>query len=318
MKNINKIKDLLEIMIILQIIQKETNEDKKILAEEITRIAKEKYQVVITKQKIIELVAYLREEIDYKVFQYPEGYMRREEELDIDFFNSLTERLLRTDYVVSSNIDKIINKLKKLLVEEEFIKEEIKKIKKISKKTDEKENKKITSVICECIKTNNVIDFKYKTNSILLPYKIESLVPLYVINNNKEEYLVGMDINENIYKYYKISKIVEIDKTPKCIKRNVEILPVEDFIKSNKNKFNLAKEEIIFTFAKEKLDYVVEEFCTDIEVLPKADGNYIAIVKDNKENAKNILLEIIDKVEILKPDNLALEIDFLLWQIQNK
>ncbi len=315
MKTKEKINNILDSIIILEILDKKSDIESKLQAEKIIEIAKKEYKRDITKKRIIDVIAYLREEIEYKVFQYPDGYVKREEKLDAEFFNSLITRSIKTTCAKADSLDNIIKNLKKLDKEIDFIDKEVLKIEKQNASSYNKDN---LCKIYSSIKEKNKISIKYKTQSIIKPFETYKVTPLYIISSNKIEYLIALEDNVDSYKYLKLSKIYEVKELSEKVREDIMTVSADSFIDSNRNKFNLVKEEIIFTFEKEKLDYIIETFNNNIEVLPMNSSKYIANIYENKEVAKTSLLEIIDEVEVLKPSNLTMEMEYLLWEIAER
>ena len=308
------------ILYILNVLKKYSNEDHMLSATEIRRKVKEIYDVEIDPRTIRRNINLLKYKLDYDISTREENgkgyYINRDPETDFEpgEIRTIIDNFSYANYIVPSVAREIIKKCKNMqnIYENEKLKDY--QIYSVNSKTENVEVIKNIEDISESIFQNKKIKFEYWKYAITnkLEKKIVSIptVSPYAITYNKQEfYLIGIKEGETKFYNYRLDRMKNVQILNEDIKIKKKKSEIQDFAESSTEMFGGEKEEIEAICHIWLLDTIFETFGRNvtIEKMPKDEEHFKLLVDTNTMGFKMWAMRNIDLVEVIRPIHLREE-----------
>ena len=308
------------ILYILNVLKKYSNEDHMLSAIEIQRKVKEIYDVEIDPRTIRRNINLLKYKLDYDISTREENgkgyYINRDPETDFEpgEIRAIIDNFSYANYIVPSVAREIIKKCKNMqnIYENEKLKDY--QIYSVNSKTENVEVIKNIEDISESIFQNKKIKFEYWKYAITnkLEKKIVSIptVSPYAITYNKQEfYLIGIKEGETKFYNYRLDRMKNVQILNEDIKIKKKKSEIQDFAESSTEMFGGEKEEIEAICHIWLLDTIFETFGRNvtIEKMPKDEEHFKLLVDTNTMGFKMWAMRNIDLVEVIRPIHLREE-----------
>lgn len=308
------------ILYILNVLKKYSNEDHMLSAIEIQRKVKEIYDVEIDPRTIRRNINLLKYKLGYDISTREENgkgyYINRDPETDFEpgEIRAIIDNFSYANYIVPSVAREIIKKCKNMqnIYENEKLKDY--QIYSVNSKTENVEVIKNIEDISESIFQNKKIKFEYWKYAITnkLEKKIVSIptVSPYAITYNKQEfYLIGIKEGETKFYNYRLDRMKNVQILNEDIKIKKKKSEIQDFAESSTEMFGGEKEEIEAICHIWLLDTIFETFGRNvtIEKMPKDEEHFKLLVDTNTMGFKMWAMRNIDLVEVIRPIHLREE-----------
>ena len=309
------------ILYILNVLKKYSNEENMLSATEIQRKVKEIYDVEIDPRTIRRNINLLKYKLDYDISTREENgkgyYINRDPETDFEpgEIRAIIDNFSYANYIVPSIAKEIIKKCKNMqnIYENEKLKNY--QIYSVNSKTENVEVIKNIEDISESIFQNKKIKFEYWKYAITnkLEKKIVSTptVSPYAITYNKQEfYLIGIKEGETKFYNYRLDRMKNVQILNEDIKIKKKKSEIQEFAESSTEMFGGKKEEIEAICHIWLLDTIFETFGRNvtIEKIPNDEKHFKLLVDTNTMGFKMWAMRNIDLVEIIRPIHLREEI----------
>ena len=300
------------VLYILNVLKKYSDESHMLSAAEIQRKVEEIYDVKVDPRTIRRNINLLKYKLEYDISTREENgkgyYITRNQETDFEpgEIRAIIDNFSYANYIVPSIAKNIIKKCKNMQNVYENRKLNNYQIFSRDSKTENMEVIKNIEDIAEAIQNLNKIQFEYWKYGF--ENKLEKVIvskpkvaPYAIVYNNQEFYLIGIkEGNEDFY-YYRLDRIKNIKHLEE--KRTVRKTSrdVQEFAESTVEMFGGKKEKIEANCDMMLLDAVIEEFGKNIEI-QKIDENIFKInLETNSFGFKMWAMRNIDLVEVIKP-----------------
>ena len=319
------------ILYILNILKKYSDEEHKLSATEIQRKIKEIYNVEIDTRTIRRNINLLKFKLDYDISTRDENgqgyYISRDPETDFEpgEIRAIIDNFSYANYIVPSIAKNIIKKCKNIqtVYENEKIKDY--HIYANDSKTENVEVIKNIEDISESIYKNKKIKFEYWKYAITdkLEKKIVSTptVSSYAIVYNKQEfYLIGIKDGQTEFYNYRLDRIKNIRILDDEITIKKKKSEIQDFAESSIEMFGGKKEEVEAICHIWLLDAVFDIFGRNvtIEKIPNDEEHFRLLVDTNPVGFKMWAMRNIDLVEVKKPLELRNELKSIIEDAQKR
>ena len=319
------------ILYILNVLKKYSNEDHMLSAIEIQRKVKEIYDVEIDPRTIRRNINLLKYKLDYDISTREENgkgyYINRDPETDFEpgEIRAIIDNFSYANYIVPSVAKEIIKKCKNMqnIYENEKLKDY--QIYSVNSKTENAEVIKNIEDISESIFQNKKIRFEYWKYAITnkLEKKIVSTprVSPYAITYNKQEfYLIGIKEGETKFYNYRLDRMKNVQILNEDIKIKKKKSEIQDFAESSTEMFGGEKEEIEAICHIWLLDTIFETFGRNvtIEKIPNDEEYFKLLVDTNTMGFKMWAMRNIDLVEVKRPITLRNEMQEVVKNAMKK
>ena len=300
------------ILYILNVLKKYSDEAHMLSAAEIQRKIEEIYNVEIDPRTIRRNINLLKYKLEYDISTREENgkgyYITRNPETDFEpgEIRAIIDNFSYANYIVPSIAKNIIKKCKNMQNVYENRKLNNYQIFSRDNKTENMEVIKNIEDITEAIQNLNKIQFEYWKYEFTT--KLEKIIvskpkvaPYAIVYDNQEFYLIGIkEGNEDFY-YYRLDRIKNIKQLEE--KRTVKKTSrdVQEFAESTVEMFGGKKEEIEVNCDMMLLDAVVEQFGKSISIEKIDEKTFKLKLETNSFGFKMWAMRNIDFVEIIKP-----------------
>ena len=313
------------ILYILNILKKYSDEEHILSAKDITKLVEEEYGVKNDNRTIRRDIKLLIDKFDYNISTREDnnkGYY-----LIKDYYNDFNIGEIRTiidtisfaPYITYKRSNSIIEKCMNLLNEYEIDMLSDYKIISDNIKTINDEVIDNIEIIYDAIYKNKQISFKYNhytldSNKLVfrpLTDEIRIVSPCLIINSIQEFYLIGYKENERVIKTYKIDRMTRVkilDK--KCTK--VDKDEIKKIVDSKMSMFAGNPMEITIKCDNVLLDNVVELLGRKLNYKIYDNNHFKVTINVNEEGFIAWYLRNLGRVEILKPLSLKDKINDIL------
>lgn len=313
------------ILYILNILKKYSDEEHQLSAKEIQRKIIEIYNVKIDTRTIRRNINLLKYKLSYDISTRDENgqgyYINRDPETDFEpgEIRAIIDNFSYANYIVPSIAKNIIKKCKNIqtVYENEKIKDY--HIYANDSKTENVEVIKNIEDISESIYKNKKIKFEYWKYAITdkLEKKIVSTptVSSYAIVYNKQEfYLIGIKDGKTEFYNYRLDRIKNIRILDDEITIKKKKSEIQDFAESSIEMFGGKKEEVEAICHIWLLDAVFDIFGRNvtIEKIPNDEEHFRLLVDTNPVGFKMWAMRNIDLVEVKKPLELRNELKAII------
>lgn len=308
------------ILYILNVLKKYSDEEHMLSAIEIQRKVKEIYNVEIDPRTIRRNINLLKYKLDYDISTREENgkgyYINRDPETDFESgeIRAIIDNFSYANYIVPSVAKEIIKKCKKMqnIYENEKLKDY--QIYSVNSKTENAEVIKNIEDVSESIFQNKKIKFEYWKYAITnkLEKKIVStpiVSPYAIIYNKQEFYLIAIKEEQQKFYNYRLDRIRNIQILNEKIKIKKSKSEIKEFAESSTEMFGGKKVEIEAICHIWLLDTIFETFGKNvtIEKIPKDNEHFKLIVDTSDMGFKMWAMRNIDLVEVIRPTHLREE-----------
>lgn len=319
------------ILYILNVLKKYSDEEHMLSAIEIQRKVKEIYDVEIDPRTIRRNINLLKYKLDYDISTREENgkgyYINRDPETDFEpgEIRTIIDNFSYANYIVPSIAKEIIKKCKNMqnIYENEKLKDY--QIYSVNSKTENAEVIKNIEDISESIFQNKKIKFEYWKYAITnkLEKKIVStptVSPYAIIYNKQEFYLIGIKEGETKFYNYRLDRMKNVQILNEDIKIKKKKSEIQDFAESSTEMFGGEKEEIEAICHIWLLDTIFETFGRNvtIEKIPNDEEYFKLLVDTNTMGFKMWAMRNIDLVEVKRPITLRNEMQEVVKNAMKK
>lgn len=319
------------ILYILNVLKKYSDEDHMLSAVEIQKKVKAIYNVEIDPRTIRRNINLLKYKLDYDISTREDNgkgyYINRDPETDFEpgEIRAIIDNFSYANYIVPSIAKNIIKKCKNIqtIYENEKIKDY--QIYAKDSKTENAEVIKNIEDISNCIYEHKKIKFEYWKYSITnkLEKKIVSIPivsPYAIVYNKQEFYLIGIKDGQQKFYNYRIDRIKNIQFLNDEIKIKKKKSEIQDFVESSTEMFGGKKEEIEAICHIWLLDTIFDIFGRNvtIEKISNDDEHFKLVVDTNPLGFRMWAMRNIDLVEVKRPLTLRKEMQEIIKNAMKK
>ncbi len=308
------------VLYILNVLKKYSDENHMLSATEIQRRIKEIYNVAIDTRTIRRNINLLKYKLDYDISTRDDNgkgyYLNRDPETDFEpgEVRAIIDSFSYANYIVPSIAKNIINKCKNIqtIYENDKIKDY--QIYANDSKTENVEVIKNIEDISDSIYNHKKIKFEYWKYAITnkLEKKMVStptVSPFAIVYNKQEFYLIGIKDGQTEFYNYRIDRIKNIQTLDEEITIKKKKSEIQDFAESSIEMFGGKKEEVEAVCHIWLLDTVLETFGRNvtIEKISGDEKHFKLLVDTNPLGFKMWAMRNIDLVEVKRPLSLRNE-----------
>ena len=317
------------VLYILNVLKKYSDEEHKLSVAEIQRKIKEIYDVEIDPRTIRRNINLLKYKLEYDISTREDNgkgyYITKNPETDFEpgEIRAIIDTFGYANYIAPSISDSIIKKCKNMqnIYENEKLRDY--KIYANDTKTDNMEVIKNIEDISEAIKNLSKIEFEYWKYG--MTKKIEKVIvstpkvtPYAIIYNRQEFYMIGIKEGKTEFYNYRLDriknlKILEEKRTLKKTSREIQ-----EFAESAVEMFGGKKEEIEVECEMFLLDSVLDKFGKKVTIIKLNEDKFKLILDTNAMGFKLWALRNLNSVEVIKPESLRNEIKEIIEEARNK
>ena len=287
------------VLYILQVLKKYSDEEHMLTVKEIQRKIKEIYDVEIDTRTIRRNINLLKYKLAYDISTREENgkgyYINRDPETDFEpgEIRAIIDNFSYANYIVPSIAKEIIKKCKNMqtIYENEKLKDY--QIYSVNSKTENAEVIKNIEDISESIYQHKKVKFEYWKYVITnkLEKKIVStpiVSPFAIVYNKQEFYLIGVKEGKNRFYNYRLDRIKNIQILDNKITIKKTKSQIKDFAESTVEMFGGKKEEIEAICNNCLLNTIFDTFGKNvtIEKIPGDDENFKLLVDSNQMGFK--------------------------------
>lgn len=307
------------ILYILNVLKKYSDEDHMLQIKDIKTKIKEIYDVDIDPRTIRRNINLLKEKFEYDISTYAENkegyYILRDPDTDFEpgEIRAIIDQFSYANYITPSIANEIIKKCKNM--QNIYENERLKDYQIISNdtKTDNIEVIKNIEDISLAIYENKKIQFtywKYELNNGLKKTNVNTIKcsPYAIIYSLQQFYLICLKDGAPTMYTYRLDRMKQVSILEEKSSKRMSKKEIEDYIKTNVAMFGGDNEEIEFCCNMELLDMVIEQFGKDITLKKKDESTFQAKVNASIKGFKYFALRNIENVKVLKPISLRNEI----------
>lgn len=319
------------IIYILNVLKKYSDEEHMLSATEIGKKIKEIYDVNIDSRTIRRNINLLKYKLDYDISTRDENgkgyYINRDPDTDFEAgeIRAIIDTFSYADYIVPAIAKNIIKKCKNLQNIYESEKLNNYQIFSNNTKTENMEVIKNIEDISEAIQNLNKIQFEYWKYG--MEKKLEKIIvskpkvsPYALVYNKQEFYLIAIKEGQDKFYYYRLDRIKNLKQLQE--KRTIKKTDkqIKEFAESTVEMFGGKKEEVEAVCNIILLDAVLDQFGKNItiEKINNDDENFKLIVDANTLGFKMWAMRNIDLVEVIRPISLRNEIKDIIEKAKER
>ena len=308
------------ILYILNVLKKYSDEEHMLTAAEIQRKIKEIYDVEIDTRTIRRNINLLKYKLDYEISTREDNgkgyYINRDPETDFEpgEVRAIIDNFSYANYIVPSIAKEIIKKCKNMQTVYENEKLKDYQIYSVNSKTENAEVIKNIEDISSSIYNNHKIKFEYWKYEIT--NKLEKQIvstptvsPFAIVYNKQEFYFIGIKDGQDKFYHYRLDRMKNVKELNEKITIKKTKSQIRDFAESTVEMFGGKKEEIEAICNKCLLNAIFDIFGKNvtIEKIPGNDENFKLIVDSNPMGFRMWAMRNIDLVEVIRPESLRNE-----------
>ena len=302
------------ILYILNVLKKYSDEEHILSVVEIQRKIKEIYNVEIDTRTIRRNINLLKYKFEYDISTRKENgkgyYINRNPETDFEpgEIRAIIDNFSYANYIVPSVAKEIIKKCKNMqtIYENEKLKDY--QIYSVNSKTENAEVIKNIEDISNSIFNNHKIKFEYWKYEIT--NKLEKLIvsmptvsPFAIVYNKQEFYFIGIKDGQDKFYHYRLDRMKNVKELDEKITIKKTKAQVKEFAESTVEMFGGKKEEIEAICNKKLLNAIFDIFGKNvtIEKIPGDEENFKLLVDSNPIGFRMWAMRNIDLLEIKRP-----------------
>lgn len=308
------------ILYILNVLKKYSDEDHMLSAAEIQRKIKEIYDVKIDTRTIRRNINLLKYKLNYDISTREDKgkgyYINRDPETDFEpgEVRAIIDNFSYANYIVPNVAKEIIKKCKNLQTVYENEKLKDYQIYSVNSKTENSEVIKNIEDISNSIYNNHKLKFEYWKYEIT--NKLEKQIvstptvsPFAIIYNKQEFYFIGIKDGQNKFYHYRLDRMKNVKELNEKINIKKTKSQIKDFAESTVEMFGGKKEEIEAICNKMLLNAIFDIFGKNITIerILGNDKDFKLIVDSNPIGFKMWAMRNIDMVEVVRPETLRNE-----------
>lgn len=308
------------ILYILNVLKKYSDEEHMLSTVEIQRKIKEIYNVEIDPRTIRRNINLLKYKLDYDISTREDNgkgyYINRDPETDFEpgEVRAIIDNFSYANYIVPSAAKEIIKKCKNMQTVYENEKLKDYQIYSVNSKTENAEVIKNIEDISSSIYNNHKIKFEYWKYEIT--NKLEKQIvstptvsPFAIVYNKQEFYFIGIKDGQDKFYHYRLDRMKNVKELDEKITIKKTKAQIKDFAESTVEMFGGKKEEIEAICNKCLLNAIFDIFGKNvtIEKIPGNDENFKLIVDSNPMGFRMWAMRNIDMVEVIRPESLRNE-----------
>lgn len=308
------------ILYILNVLKKYSDEDHMLSVAEIQRKIKEIYDVKIDTRTIRRNINLLKYKLNYDISTREDNgkgyYINRDPETDFEpgEVRAIIDNFSYANYIVPNVAKEIIKKCKNLQTVYENEKLKDYQIYSVNSKTENSEVIKNIEDISNSIYNNHKLKFEYWKYEIT--NKLEKQIvstptvsPFAIIYNKQEFYFIGIKDGQNKFYHYRLDRMKNVKELNEKINIKKTKSQIKDFAESTVEMFGGKKEEIEAICNKMLLNAIFDIFGKNvtIERILGNDKDFKLIVDSNPMGFKMWAMRNIDMVEVVRPETLRNE-----------
>lgn len=308
------------ILYILNVLKKYSDEDHMLSAAEIQRKIKEIYDVKIDTRTIRRNINLLKYKLNYDISTREDNgkgyYINRDPETDFEpgEVRAIIDNFSYANYIVPNVAKEIIKKCKNLQTVYENEKLKDYQIYSVNSKTENSEVIKNIEDISNSIYNNHKLKFEYWKYEIT--NKLEKQIvstptvsPFAIIYNKQEFYFIGIKDGQNKFYHYRLDRMKNVKELNEKINIKKTKSQIKDFAESTVEMFGGKKEEIEAICNKMLLNAIFDIFGKNITIerILGNDKDFKLIVDSNPIGFKMWAMRNIDMVEVVRPETLRNE-----------
>lgn len=308
------------ILYILNVLKKYSDEEHMLTAAEIQRKIKEIYDVEIDTRTIRRNINLLKYKLEYDISTREDNgkgyYINKDPETDFEpgEVRAIIDNFSYANYIVPSVAKEIIKKCKNLQTVYENEKLKDYQIYSVNSKTENAEVIKNIEDISSSIYNNHKIKFEYWKYEIT--NKLEKQIvstptvsPFAIVYNKQEFYFIGIKDGQDKFYHYRLDRMKNVKELNEKITIKKTKSQIRDFAESTVEMFGGKKEEIEAVCNKCLLNAIFDIFGKNvtIEKIPGNDEKFKLIVDSNPMGFRMWAMRNIDMVEVIRPENLRNE-----------
>ena len=308
------------ILYILNVLKKYSDEEHMLAVAEIQRKIKEIYDVEIDTRTIRRNINLLKYKLDYDISTREDNgkgyYINRDPETDFEpgEVRAIIDNFSYANYIVPSVAKEIIKKCKNMQTVYENEKLKDYQIYSVNSKTENAEVIKNIEDISSSIYNNHKIKFEYWKYEIT--NKLEKQIvstptvsPFAIVYNKQEFYFIGIKDGQDKFYHYRLDRMKNVKELNEKITIKKTKSQIRDFAESTVEMFGGEKEEIEAVCNKCLLNAIFDIFGKNvtIEKIPGNDENFKLIVDSNPMGFRMWAMRNIDLVEVKRPESLRNE-----------
>lgn len=308
------------ILYILNILKKYSDEEHKMTATEIQKMVKEIYNIEIDPRTIRRNINLLKYKFNYDISTREENgkgyYINRDPETDFEpgEVRAIIDNFSYANYIVPNIAKEIIKKCKNMQTVYENEKLKDYQIYSVNSKTENSEVIKNIEDISNSIYNNHKLKFEYWKYEIT--NKLEKQIvstptvsPFAIIYNKQEFYFIGIKDGQNKFYHYRLDRMKNVKELNEKINIKKTKSQIKDFAESTVEMFGGKKEEIEAICNKMLLNAIFDIFGKNvtIERILGNDKDFKLIVDSNPIGFKMWAMRNIDMVEVVRPETLRNE-----------
>ncbi|MBR1416257.1 MAG: WYL domain-containing protein [Bacilli bacterium] len=312
------------ILYILNVLRKYSDEDHMLSAKEIKNIINENYNVEVDERTIRRNINLLIEKFDYDISTRKDNnkgyYLLRDPDTDFEVgeIRTIMDTISFATYITPKISRNIINKCLNMLNIYEEEKFNNYKVYSDNVKTSNIAVIKNMEDINEAIYNKKKITFNYnkyyldsnKLSNIVVDTVVVS--PYAIFYTNQEFYLIALkEGNDKLYSY-RIDRISSLKVLKKDISNRIKANDVKEFMDSSVSMFAGNPINITVRCHVSLLDNVVDLFGKKLDFKTIDKDIFKVTLNVNKEGFKYWVLRNIEKVDVVEPFSLKQEIKEIL------
>lgn len=314
------------ILYILNILKKYSDEEHILRISQIQELILKEYGETIDSRTIRRNIALLKEKFNMDISTYTENrrgyYILKDPDVDFELgeIRTIIDTFSYAPFIEENTSKNIIDKCKNLqnVYENKKLKDYIVYNEKI--KTDNKEVIKNIEDISSAIYNKKKILFEYNKYKLTKESKIEikpnkdiyKVSPLAIVYSIQELYMIGLNEYNKTIRTYRIDRMKDIIVSKKKRTRDVSQEEIQEIINSTTSMYGSKGEKIEVICKIELLDNVIELFGKDIDVKYINEEQFKLTIYKDIEGFKRYILRNIDKIKIMSPLKLKIEIRKIL------
>ena len=311
------------ILYVLNILKKYSDEDHILSAKEITNLVKEEYDVLNDDRTIRRNIDLLIKKFDYNISTRNDNgkgyYLIRDYYNEFDFgeIRTIIDTIAFAPYITSKKSRNIIGKCMNLLNEYELERlDDYKIISDRIKTTNEDvidnieyiydaiyKKKKISFTYNHYILDSNKLVFKPRSDEVRI------ISPYLIINSIQEFYLIGYKQGEGILKTYRIDRITNLKILKDNLEEKISKEELKEYVDSSISMFNGKPTSITIKCDNDMLDNVVELIGKDLNYRIYDNEHFKVQISVNETAFINWYLRNLGKIEVLEPITLKEKIN---------
>ena len=317
------------ILYVLNVLKKYSDEDHKLYATEIAEKIKEIYGIDIDSRTVRRNINLLKYKFEYDISTREENgkgyYISKNPDTDFEKgeIRAIIDTFSYSNYIVPSVAKNIIKKCKNL--QNVYENKDLENYKVFAKnsKTENMEVIKNIEDISEAIHNNNKIQFEYWKYSIdkKLEFKLSKsykVSPYAIVYSEQEFYLIAIKDGEEKFQFFRLDRIKKIKELEekKIIKKSEK--EIDEFAKSTIEMFAGEIIEIEAICENPLLNPVIDKFGKNITIIKNDDNTFRLILDTDKNGFLYWALKNLREVEIIKPDSLRNEMKEIIKSAKKK